>query len=383
MESLTIAYCIPSLYSMSGMERTLTVKSNYFAENYNYKIYLILTDGGDKDPAFPLSSKITIINLDINYDKIWGKPFFKQLVGYLNKQIKFRKRLTQKLHEIKPDITISMLRRDINFITKIHDGSKKVGELHFNKNNYRDLNNLPNLPLRNFFAKLWMHQLVSNLRRLDQFVVLSHEDKEQWSELKNVKVIYNPLPEFPEKVSDCSNKIVVAAGRFVYQKGFDMLIDAWQIVQIKHPDWILKIYGNGNKEDFYSRIEKNNCQDTCFLYDAVSDLSAKLVEGSIFAFSSRFEGFGMVITEAMACGVPPVAFACPCGPVDIISNGINGLLVPPNDIEALADKINYLIENEGYRKEMGKFARKRAERFKIEIIAEEWKTLFQSLINKN
>ncbi|MBP6063865.1 MAG: glycosyltransferase family 4 protein [Bacteroidales bacterium] len=368
---------------MSGMERTLTVKSNYFAENYNYKIYLILTDGKDKDPAFPLSSKITVINLDINYDKIWGKPFFKQLVGYLNKQIKFRKRLTQKLHEIKPDITISMLRRDINFITKIHDGSKKVGELHFNKNNYRDFNNLPNLPLRNFFAKLWMHQLVSNLKRLDQFVVLSHEDKEQWSELKNVAVIYNPLPEFPEKVSDCSNKIVVAAGRFVHQKGFDMLIDAWQIVQIKHPDWILKIYGNGNKEEFYSRIENNNCQDTCFLYDAVSDLSAKLVEGSIFAFSSRFEGFGMVITEAMACGVPPVAFACPCGPVDIISDGVNGLLVPPNDIEALADKINYLIENEDCRKEMGKLARKRAERFKIETIAEEWNILFQSLINKN
>lgn len=383
MRTLRIAYCIPSLYSMSGMERTLTVKTNYFAEYYNYQIYLILTDGKFKDPAFPISPKVTIINLDINYDQIWGKPFFKQSINYLIKQVRFKRRLTKKLNEIKPDITVSMLRRDINFITKINDGSKKIGELHFNKNNYRDFNNLPNLPLRKFLSKLWMHQLVSNLKKLDKFVVLSYEDKDKWSELDNVTVIYNPLPEFPERFSDCSSKVVVAAGRFVHQKGFDMLIDAWQHVQIKHPDWILKIYGNGNKEAFYSQIEKNNCQSSCFLYDAVSDLSNKLIESSIFAFSSRFEGFGMVITEAMACGIPPVAFSCPCGPRDIITDSVDGLLIPPNDIETLADKINYLIENENIRKGMGKMARKRAERFKIETIAEEWNSLFQSLVKKN
>lgn len=380
---MKIAYCIPSLYSVSGMERTLSIKANYFAEKLGYDIYIILTDGKNRENAFALSDKIKVINLDVNYDDIWRYPLYKKVFSYLLKQIKLRRRLTKVLFEIRPDITVSMLRREINFITKIKDGSKKVGEMHFNKSNYRDFANSGFSFLKKLFAKIWMYQLIVNLKRLDKFVVLSNEDKEKWFELDNLAVIYNPLPEFPESISDCANKIVVAAGRFVRQKGFDMLIDSWRLVAEKHPDWKLKIYGNGNKESFLSQINKNGNRESCFLYDAVPDLSDKLSEGSIFAFSSRFEGFGMVITEAMACGLPPVAFACPCGPKDIIDDGIDGFLTNPGEIEPLAEKINFLIENDDFRKEMGKKARKRAERFRIELIAQEWDSLFNSLLEKS
>jgi glycosyltransferase involved in cell wall biosynthesis len=379
-KTIKIAYCIPSLYSVSGMERTLSIKANYFAEEFGYEIYIILTDGKNRENAFPLSDKITVINLDINYDDIWRYPLYKKAFAYSLKQIRFRRGLKRTLFEIRPDITVSMLRREINFITKIKDGSKKVGEMHFNKSNYRDFANSGSSLLKKIFAKFWMHQLIVNLKRLDKFVVLSNEDKDKWVELNNLAVIYNPLPEFPESVSECTNKVVVAAGRFVRQKGFDMLIDSWRLVAKKHPDWKLKIYGNGNKESFLNQIASNGNLESCILYDAVPNLSDKLSEGSVFAFSSRFEGFGMVITEAMACGLPPVAFACPCGPKDIINNGIDGFLTNPGDIDTLAEKINYLIENEGLRKEMGKKARNRAERFRIELIAQEWDSLFRSLL---
>jgi len=381
--SIKVAYCIPALYSISGMEKTLTIKANYFADVLHYKVYIILTDGKERVPAFTLSDKIEIINLDINYDKIWSYPLYKKAWLYLYKQQLFIKRLTKVLNEIKPDITVSMLRREINFITKINDGSLKIGEMHFNKSNYRDFDKTgsPNI-LKTLFAKLWMNQLVKNLKRLDKFVVLSNEDMEKWHEMNNVTVIYNPIATYPDVTSDCSAKKVIAAGRFVKQKGFDMLIASWKMVSIKHPDWTLTIYGSGNKEAFQKQVDSNKNTETCILKDAVLNLEDKFAESSIFAFSSRFEGFGMVISEAMASGLPPVAFVCPCGPKDIIQDGVNGFLVDLGDIDGFAEKICLLIENEELRKEMGKSARIRSERFSIETIAQEWNELFCSLLIK-
>lgn len=380
--SVKLAYCIPALYSASGMEKTLTIKANYFADVLGYDVFIITTDGFGKPLAFPLSNKISVINLNIDFEYIWNYPIYKKVFYYTFKQIFYKRRLSKTLKQIKPDITISTLRREINFITRIKDGSRKVGELHFNKRNYRDLD-IHDSPgfFKSIVSKLWMHQLIGNLKRLDRFVVLSHEDKNQWTELENVSVIYNPLEKLPGNTSDCSAKNVIAAGRFVHVKGYDMLIDSWKIVSEKHPDWTLTIYGAGNKESFRRQAAANGIADKCIFEEPVSNLEDKFGESSIFAFSSRFEGFGMVITEAMASGIPPVAFACPCGPKEIINDGINGILVEKGNINSLAEKINYLIENEDIRKEMGLAARKRAERFQIEVIAKEWESLFKELMS--
>lgn len=377
---LKIAYCIPSLYTVSGMEKTLALKANYFTDVFNYKVYVILTDGKDREHAFPLSPGVEVINLDLNYDKIWGYPFFVKFFLYSFKQILYRRRLTAVLKRIKPDITVSTLRREINFLTKIDDGSIKVGEMHFSRSKYRDLNaEYDSRNLKSIFARIWMWQLIINVKRLIRFVVLSIEDSEKWTELSNVAVIYNPISAIPEKQSDCTAKKVIAAGRFVKQKGFDLLLESWAIVTSKHPDWTLSIYGNGDKTEFLEIIERLKIGKTCFLYNAVPDLDVKFAESSVFAFSSRYEGFGMVITEAMACGIPPVAFACPCGPKDIITDGKDGLLVNPEDVSQMAEKLSLLIENDQLRREMGLNARLRADRFKIEKIAEEWKALFEEI----
>ena len=379
--SLKIAYCIPSLYSVSGMEKTLTIKANYFAEVFNYKITIILTDGKGREPAFFLSPKIEVINLNLNYDKIWSYPFYVKIFAYAFKQILFRRRLSAALKQIKPQITVSMLRRDINFITKIKDGSIKIGEIHFSKSKYRDLDSAEKkFSIKGMFARLWMRQLIVNLKRLQTFVVLSYEDKEKWFELNNVAVIYNPIINIPSVQSDCSSRNVIAAGRFVRQKGYDMLLESWAIVASKHPDWTLSIYGSGGKGSFQEIIDRLGIEKTCILYDAVLNLNEKFAESSIFAFSSRYEGFGMVITEAMACGIPPVAFACQCGPRDIITPGKDGLLVEPENIQELAEKICTLIEDDQLRKSMGLEARARAERFTLERVAKEWDALFKDAL---
>jgi len=378
---IKIAYCLPSLYISGGMERVLTLKANYFADVLNYEVYIILTDGKDKKPYFELSPKIHIVHLDVNYDELNGKTLFHRLPKYLIKQKVYKNRLKKCLMSIKPDITVSMLRREINFINSIHDGSKKIGEIHVNKSNFRDFNEEKNTNLlKKLLAKLWMYQLIRELKKLDKFVTLSHEDREKWTEINNTTVIHNPLSFFPDRTSDCSSHQVIGVGRYILQKGFDMLIDAWKIVSEKHPDWILKIYGDGDQKDYLDQIERLGLEKTCILNSAVPTISDKYIESSIFVLSSRFEGFGMVITEAMACGLPAISFACPCGPKDIINHGKDGFLVQPGNIQELANRIIYTIENQEERVKMGIEARKNSERFRIEKIADQWKALFESLL---
>ena len=372
---MKIAYCTPSLYIPGGVERVLTTKANYLTDVAGYDVYIILTDGKEKTPYYPLSDKIHIINLDINFEELWSLSFVKKGLVYLKKQRVFKRKLSETLCDIKPDITVSLLRREINFLCDIKDGSKKVGEMHVNRQNYRNFEANETNFVKKIFERYWMHSLVKQLKRLDRFIVLSQEDKENWKEISNVTAIPNPLPPTAIlQTSTTENRKIIAVGRYVYQKGFDLLVGAWDMVVEKHPDWHLYIYGRGDKNDYRA---VNNCH----FEEAVENINDKYAESSIFVLSSRFEGFGMVIIEAMKCGVPVVSFACPCGPKDIIAEGKDGFLVENGNTQQLAERICYLIEHDKERKEMGKNAIETAKKYDINEIGKQWVRLFNNLVN--
>lgn len=379
--SFKIIYCIPSLYLAGGMERVLTLKANYFAEVYGYETIIILTDGEDKKPFYELSPRVKIINLNINFEELNGKPIIRKILLYLKKQYKYKNKLKKCLFEIKPDITISMLRREINFINSIKDGSVKIGEIHFSKANYRDLNGEKIFGhIQKLIAHLWMKQLIHQLKKLDKFITLTDQDRQMWTELKNVETINNPLSFSPGITSKCENKQVIAAGRYVNQKGFDLLIEAWSIVEKKHPDWELHIFGDGDRKSLELLFDKYDIKN-CFLEYSTSDISTKFINSSIYVLSSRYEGMPMVLLEAIAFGLAVVSFDCPCGPKDIITNRIDGVLVESGNTIQLANEICTLIENDDLRKEMGLNAQKNAEKYRIENICQLWKNLFENLIN--
>ena len=148
-----IVYCTSSLYIPGGIERVLTTKANYLADVAGYTVYIILTDGQDKSPYYPLSSQIRLIQLGIEFEELWDLPLYKKIIVYLQKQRIYKCKLRNVLFSIKPDITVSLMRREINFITSIKDGSKKVGELHINKKNYRNFKTVSFLILYHFTRK--------------------------------------------------------------------------------------------------------------------------------------------------------------------------------------------------------------------------------------
>jgi glycosyltransferase involved in cell wall biosynthesis len=281
---------------------------------------------------------------------------------------------------LEPDFTISLLRREINFINKIKDRSLKIGEMHVNRANYRNFEPGDSNLIKKLFANFWMHNLVSNIKKLDGFVVLTKEDRESWKELDNVEVIPDPLPFKINSTSSLSSKRVIAVGRYVYQKGFDLLLQAWAKIEKPNQDWELVIFGQGDRQPYLQIVNDLNInKEHCHLFGPTNEIENEYLKSSIFVFSSRFEGFGMVLIEAMSCGLPCVSFDCPCGPKDIISDGIDGLLVSNGDVIQMANKLSELMNNHDEIMRLSRGALVKAENYSIDSISNIWKSLFDSL----
>lgn len=379
IKKLKIVYITPALYMAGGVERVLTLKANYFAETFDYDITIILTEGKSKPLFYPLSNKINVINLNIGFEELWTCSFIQKVFIYLKKQRQFKKALTAELMRLRPDITISLLRREINFITGIRDGSRKIGELHVNRANYRNFEANDSNFFKNLFAKFWMRNLVSKLKKLDRFIVLTEEDKSAWPELHNICVIPDPLSFIPTQYSLLTGKRIIAVGRYVYQKGFDLLLQAWAKIEKHYPEWELVVFGDGNREPYEQQMKELGIDSNrCHLNGSTADIQKEYVNSSVFAFSSRFEGFGMVLIEAMACGLPVVSFACPCGPKDIVKDGEDGLLVENGNIDAFALGLSQLMQNFSLCQSMATAGKVNVQRFYMKQIAKRWKEVFES-----
>lgn len=380
---LKIVYCIPAIYMAGGVERVLSLKANYFVEHFGYDVTIIITEGKGKPAFFPLSDKVRIINLDINFEELWNCSFIKKIFLYIPKQYKYKKLLTKELLRIRPDITVSTLRREINFMNEIKDGSKKIGEIHTNRANFRKFEAEDHHFVKDLFVKYWTANLLSQLKKLDTFVVLTEKDREAWVELDNVNVIPNPSPFVSSAVSPLTEKRVIAVARYSWEKGIDLLLRAWAEVEKQTEEWRLDVYGDGDTSSYEKMMNDLGInRSRCKLNGRTNDVEREYCQSSIFVLSSRFEGFGMVIVEAMACGLPVVSFDCPWGPRSIIQDSESGILVQNGNPSALAQGLVSVINNTEKRKSMSVAALQNTQRFNMERIALQWVELFNNLRTK-
>lgn len=222
-------------------------------------------------------------------------------------------------------------------------------------------------------------------RSLDVLTVLTEGDQADYEKALDgtgvlVRKVPNGLPELPDVVADPSAKVVVAAGRLSRQKGFDLLVRAWAQVAERRPDWELRIFGDGPEKDaLQTRIQDLGLDESVRLMGRTSHMYDEMARGSVYVLSSRFEGFGMVIIEAMSVGLPVVSFDCPRGPADIITAGQDGLLVPAEDVDALAQALLQVLESDALRERMSAAARVTAGRYAMSEIGKIWERIFREL----
>lgn len=381
MDMKKIVYIVGGLYQPSGMGQVLSCKVNYLAEHTDWQIYVVLTERPDLPFFYKLADNIQFVNFDINFDELDTMPLLKKIREYQKKQNSYKKRLSSYLMEVKPDITVSAVRRDINFINDISDGSKKVGEIHFEKQFYRSFNKsyLPSF-VNKWITGKWQGALIKQLARLDKFVILTEEDARNWTMLSNKTVIPNPLTKYPDIHSSQNNKIVISVGRYEPVKGFDMLIDAWAIVVPKHPDWNLRIVGPGEKTPYQEQVKQLGLEQNISCTGASDHIYDEMAEASFYVLSSRSEGFGLVLVEAMAVGLPCVAFSCSPGPRSIISHQRNGILVEKDNVHELANAICYMIENDNERHKYAEQAIIDSKQYSVENIMQKWIALFDAVM---
>ena len=377
---MKIVYCTDSICYAGGIQRITIAKANALAQIEGNEVWIIVTDNKQK-PVLPIDPKVNIIDLDINYFEDDWKSKLHVIKGILIKRKQHKKKLKTVLNQINPDIVISTGTSEKNFLPQIHVNSNPafIREIHSTKN-YRRLS------AKNTFDKTLaiLGEYVDYsifIKRYDKIVVLTEEDKiNNWKNNSKVIVIPNPLTNICTKQSTLEEKTVIAVGRLEYPKNFQSLIKAWTHVAKKHPDWKLYIWGEGSKRvELENLIAKLNLKKHVFLKGYTYDIQSQMSKASIFALSSIFEGFGLVIVEAMSCGLPVVSYACPCGPKDIITEREDGFLIEVNDEILLAKKINLLIENGALRKQMSDAAKIKAEQFNIYNVASLWMQLFNSL----
>ena len=364
---MKLAYCIKSLQPSGGTERVLTTKMNYLADYTDCSVYVILQDEMG-EPFFPLSPLVQKVSLNSKNRR------------------EYRVALKSTLKTIHPDVTICVGGDELSFINDIDDGSKKVLEFHYTKNflvNF--VKGIRRIRFKSLhLLKVWLLQkrLAYYVKKFDLVVGLTARDVKLWGSPSNMTYVYNPLSFRSSRKSTTQNKEIISVGSFTPAKGMDLLVEAFGRIAPRYPDWKLSLYGSGQDYELLKDlISKYHIEEQVSLHEPVLNIGEKMVESSIYAFPSRSDGFGLVLTEAMECGLPCVAFDCECGPREILTKD-TGILVPPQNIDEFGRALAKLMDSEELRQQMGYAATKEVTRFYVENIMPRWIELFNQLCKK-
>lgn len=377
---MIIVYCLDSINRVGGIQKVTVTKANALAGVPGNDVWVVVADNSGKR-VFDISPRVHFIDLAINYYEDDWKSRWNVLKGIFVKRRLHKKKMAGVLCRICPDVVISIGQSEKFFLPRIKGDWVTVREVHFTRDYRKRIN-------KNWFEKTsaWMGDLADRFtfRIYDRTVVLTQEDKERyWKKATRVSVIPNPSSIRPTDRALLDEKSIIAVGRLCYQKNFASMIRAFSYVAKRFPKWRLVIFGDGSeRDDLEQLISELSLEDVVNLQGSTQNVQNEMLHASMFVLSSRFEGLPMVLIEAISCGLPVVSYACPCGPKDIITDGIDGFLVPEGDETILAERICRLIEDEELRNRMGAASFERSKDFAIDKIIPMWMNLFEELVRQ-
>ena len=349
---MRIVYCIPHLYNSGGMERVLTQKVNWLEAHTDYEITIVtteLTPVGQDDVCFALDERVRVEAFGIDFNADYHKPLLSKYIGHARRMRAYKRALVNYIRANEIDLCISLGGKEVSFISSLP--CRTMVEFHFAKDHRQQLLDANHTGwFWHLLGRIRTWQLVRDVRSVEQIIVLTESDKQDWQQAgcANVKCIPNPcaLNSRKSKVESRKTKTVLAVGRLHEQKGFDRLLEAWNNVQRDNvqctKDWTLRIVGEGPQRAALEQQIKDLHLSNVVLAGRVENVVEEYNEASLFVLSSRYEGFSLVLLEAMWCGVPCVSFDCPHGPAELLGDD-RGWLVPAMDVEKLSQQIIYAM----------------------------------------
>ena len=383
ISDMKLVYIFSSFAAKGGTERIFCDKMNWLAEVAGYEIVFVTYEQGNHPFAYPLSNKIRHVDLNTRFFTTGTMSLLKRIRFKFTMPRLFKHRLRKLLDEIQPDVVVSTTYALPLFREILSQPYRHVVESHVC---YYQL-----LLQKKFTHISWLDRkiarhLLEMLKRCEKVVVLTHKDAACWKGYDNIEVIHNVVTNYPEKITDVADrpKRIIAVGRLQAQKGFDLLIQSWQLIAARHPDWQLVVYGHGGDlQKLQQQLEKAGLTSSMTFAGATDNIYKEYQNSAFYVMSSRYEGWGLVLVEAMSCGLPCVSFDCPYGPSDIIRDGEDGFLVENGNIQQLAEKMELLINNKELRERLGVRSRLNAARFTSDNIMPQWTKLFETIVQND
>lgn len=374
---MKILYVSDAIAIWGGLERVLVEKANYLADNYGFEIHLVTVNQGEHPIIYELSNHVHYKDLNIKFHSLYLYKGLRKLIKRFRLWKLFVKRLKSYIESVSPDIVISVRPELTSGLVKAKGNVPLIFESH--SSYFSQL-----FEKKDFYTYLkvrWHNHSVKNTRMV---VALTNGDASNWRKINpNVFVIPNLVHlNDSDNYSSCKAKTVIYVGRFSKQKDIGILLKIWTIVYQRHQDWNLQIFGGFGDEQERLLSEIRMMNSNICVNQPVKDIFEKYSASSILLLTSCYEPFGLVLPEAMSCGLPVVAFDCPYGPADIITDGVDGFLIKNRNIEEFSDKVCTLIENEDLRRRFGKAGVLSSQRYRADNVMPQWVYLFNQLSNK-
>ena len=372
---MRILYVTDALAIWGGLERVLVEKANYLATHDGNEVFMLTISQGEHPFPFPLDNMVTHVDLNIPFYTQYQYSGIRRLLSLRRLHRDCWKGIRQQLNYINPDVILCPRIEFVKDICKVKGDTPLVFESHSSFWTSR----FERAGLLRRLHTWWMNQ---SAKQAQAVVTLTEGDAAAWKKVNNHVFVIPNVVHLNEKdvYSNVDAKSAVFVGRLSRQKNIGCLLSIWQLVRQRHPDWQLHVYGEKGdiEEPLWQQLHEEGNGIT--VHSPTTEILNVYQQHAMLLLTSRYEPFGMVLPEAMSCGLPVVAFDCPYGPADIITNGVDGFLVGNRDIQQFVDKVCLLIENEKLRREMGQNGIKAAERYKEDMIMSLWNNLLEKLL---